>query len=291
MQAMLLAAGLGTRLKPITDWLPKPLFPVLNIPCLKRHIENLIKSGFGKIIINSFHLSHLIEKALNEWNFKEIDIILLKEPVLLGTGGGIRNALPFINYKEPLLVINSDIITDISPLNIMQSHEKSGFNTSLLTHYSEKYKALRIENNLIKEFGYKEINALAYTGICVLNYNFIKTIPEGEIFCLINAFKNFIDKKDKIHSISASSLKKDYLWEDIGTPANYLNIHKTLLERHNMTIYRDKNTFLPDDVKISGWCCLGKNISIGKGVAIKDSVLWNNAIVPDNADIINTIYI
>ncbi len=290
MQAMLLAAGLGTRLKPITDWLPKPLFPVLNEPCLKRHIKSLIKSGFNKIIINSYHLADIIENSLQEWNFNDIEIILLKENTLLGTGGGIRNALDYIDRHRPLLVINSDIITDISPALILKKHLETNCVVTLITHNCDRHRALRIEDNLVKEFNYKEKNAMAYTGICVLGSEFIETIPKGEMFCLIKAFKNFIEAKGFINSIPAISLKEDYLWEDIGTPQAYLNIHKILLERDNISIFTDKNTILPEDIKIKGWGCFGKKITIGQNVSVKDSVVWDNTVIPDNADINNTIF-
>ena len=109
MQAMILAAGLGTRLRPYSNIRPKPLFPVLNQPLLRILINMLEEAGCTKIIVNGHHLRDQLKSAVAESN----TILYQDEPRILGTGGSLREALPQLE-DEPLLVVNGDIFHDIA---------------------------------------------------------------------------------------------------------------------------------------------------------------------------------
>ena len=104
MKAMILAAGLGTRLLPFTLKRPKPLFPILNTPLLGLTVNRIRNSGFSEILVNGHHLRQQIKKAVQH----EENCILQEEEKILGTGGGLRMALPHFNH-EPVLVVNGDI--------------------------------------------------------------------------------------------------------------------------------------------------------------------------------------
>ena len=117
---MILAAGLGTRLRPLTYHLPKPLFPVLNIPSVKRILYELKAAGFKRVVINACHLANLLIDSISRWNLDQ-EITLVKEPFLLGTGGALKNALPC--FKDgPVLLINSDVVTDIDLKAVFEAH-------------------------------------------------------------------------------------------------------------------------------------------------------------------------
>ena len=111
MKAMILAAGLGTRLLPLTEKIPKPLFPVLGRPLIDILIRRLEDMGCTAVIINTHHLAPMIEAFLKTQHYN-IPVLTRYEKTILGTGGGIKNVEDFWD-DDPFLVVNGDIFTDI----------------------------------------------------------------------------------------------------------------------------------------------------------------------------------
>lgn len=108
---MILAAGRGERMRPLTDELPKPLLAVAGKPLIERHIEALVAAGFENIVINHAWLGDKIEAALGDGSRFNAQITYSEEAQCLETGGGIFNALPLLG-DEPFLVVNGDVVTD-----------------------------------------------------------------------------------------------------------------------------------------------------------------------------------
>jgi len=112
MRAMILAAGRGERLRPLTDTLPKPLFDVGGTTLIERHLEKLAQAGFREIVINLAHLGSLIRETLGDGSKWNLNIHYSQEPEgALDTGGGIQQALPLLG-EAPFAVINGDVWTD-----------------------------------------------------------------------------------------------------------------------------------------------------------------------------------
>ncbi len=112
MQAMILAAGRGERMRPLTDHTPKPLLPAGGKPLIVHHIERLVAAGLRKIVSNHAHLGHRIEATLGDGSRWGTEIRYSPEAKALETGGGIFKALPLLD-REPFLVVNGDIWTDL----------------------------------------------------------------------------------------------------------------------------------------------------------------------------------
>ena len=111
MHAMILAAGRGERMRPLTDALPKPLLQVRGKPLIVWHVERLAQAGFRHIVINHAHLGAMIETALGDGSRFGVNIRYSAEQVALETAGGIANALPLLG-PQPFVVVNGDIFTD-----------------------------------------------------------------------------------------------------------------------------------------------------------------------------------
>jgi MurNAc alpha-1-phosphate uridylyltransferase len=111
MRAMILAAGRGERLRPLTDTCPKPLLPVAGKPLIVRHLERLARAGCTDVVINHAHLGHLIEQTLGDGATWGLRIRYSAEASALETAGGIANALPLLG-AAPFLVVNGDVHTD-----------------------------------------------------------------------------------------------------------------------------------------------------------------------------------
>ncbi len=133
MKAMIFAAGLGTRLAPITDTIPKALVDVGRKPMLQRVIENIKASGVSKMVINVHYLAQQIVDFLRDNNNFGIDITISDESdLLLDTGGGLLKAAPLLDGDEPILVHNVDILTDLDFKAMEAAHKESGALATLL---------------------------------------------------------------------------------------------------------------------------------------------------------------
>ncbi len=281
-QAMILAAGLGTRLQPLTFHLPKPLFPVLNIPLLHRLFCQLEEAGFSKVVINCFHLAHLVLEMVGSYKGRA-EIITLVEPSLLGTGGALRNALLHISKNEPLLVINGDVVTDLDPAQVVNLHQHHGTVASLVVHEREPWNNVAVKGEKVSGFNYSGPDAMAFTGISVLEPEFIRTIPEDCPNSLVDAFKVALDKDDRLQALRADQIAGHYIWEDIGSPGGYLSAHKVLFAGENNRCLVGQGTELPGDLIWKDWVSIGPRVSLGSGVTLCRSVIWEGSDVPSGA--------
>ena len=133
MKAMIFAAGLGTRLRPLTDHCPKALVPVAGRPMLEHVIQRLRNAGFNDLIINIHHQGEQIIEYLKKHPFPKTTIRISDErDILLDTGGGIKHAAPFLNGDEPFLVHNVDIFSNIDLKELYNRHLESKALATLL---------------------------------------------------------------------------------------------------------------------------------------------------------------
>ncbi|HRZ98686.1 MAG TPA: nucleotidyltransferase family protein [Paludibacter sp.] len=193
MKAMIFAAGLGTRLKPITDHLPKALVPIAGKPLLEHIILKLIHSGFDEIIVNVHHFPELIIDFLKSKNNFGIRIEISDElDQLLDTGGGIRKAAWFFDDGKPFLVHNVDILSNIDVEVLYQKHLQTHSLATLVVSQRNTFRYLLFDDDLklkgwineksgeLKPAGFKNphlYTKLAFSGIQVLS---------PEIFELMN---------------------------------------------------------------------------------------------------------
>ncbi len=287
MQVMLLAAGLGSRLSPLTDYLPKPLFNVLNEPNLKRLLLQLEANGATKVVINTFHLASMVAYAIKTWNISlNIDVIVEKQ--LLGTGGGIKNAINFFEPSEPILLINSDVVTDIPLEAFFMIHRHEAAATMLL-HDCKLFNNVCTDGNRVTGFGCNNSpTALAYTGICVLSPHILSDFLRfsASVFSLVDVFQKAMADGKNIACCLAESLKSDYIWYDIGTREGYLAAHACLLKKKNEFFISAtdsvKDAVLSGKLALEDWTVIGSNVVFGKQVRLRRSVIWDNVEVPDN---------
>ena len=125
MKAMILAAGLGTRLRPLTDARPKALVPVAGRPMIHWVIARLARSGFTDIIINAHHFADQIEAFAATYDGPGVSLAVSVEEDILDTGGGVRKAAWFFDREEPFLVHNVDVLTDLDLSGLMKAHRAS----------------------------------------------------------------------------------------------------------------------------------------------------------------------
>lgn len=148
MKAMIFAAGLGTRLRPLTDHMPKALVPIAGKPMLERVILRLKSAGFDDITINIHHFGEQIIEFLRANNNFGIPIHISDErDFLLDTGGGIRKARHFLDGKEPFLVHNADILCDVDLAELYRHHRKNSADATLLVSQRQTSRYLLLDND------------------------------------------------------------------------------------------------------------------------------------------------
>lgn len=236
MKALILAAGLGTRLRPHTENIPKPLFTIAGRPLLDIIISNLIHAGCEAIIVNTHHLYQKIESYLAHQSYA-IPVMTRHEPEILGTGGAIRNVADFWD-NTPFMVINSDIVTDIDLKRVYEFHLNHPHPATLVLHNDPEFNTVSVdENGFVQNFDHRiplnespltgtcgskrsgaaEIKRLTFTGIQVLNPEVLESIPDTVFSSIIDCYKNLISLNIKI----CAFISKGYYWKDLGTPERY----------------------------------------------------------------------
>lgn len=209
MNAFILAAGLGTRLKPLTDTKPKALIELNGIPLLEIIIRRLIKFGFVKIVINVHHFAEQIIDFIEKRKFNAEIHISDERDLLLDTGGGLKKASHFFNGNSPFLIHNVDIITDIDLKNFYEYHKKQKAiatiavqkrNSSRYFLFDEKknlcgWKNVKTDEIKIVDNLPKNVLEYAFSGIHVVEPEIFKYFPEDDVFSIIDFYLALASKE------------------------------------------------------------------------------------------------
>lgn len=234
MKAMIFAAGLGTRLHPLTESKPKALMEIQGYTLLEWVIKNITKAGINDIVINVHHFADQIIKYLHKYNNFGANIIISDESeLLLDTGGGLKKASPFLQDEEPILLHNVDIITNIDLKYLINYHCKNKPLATLAVMHRHSNRQLLINSdgwlcgwqNIKtgeKIYTSDEIETLvpvAYCGISVIDQNFLQNITDEGVFSIIQVFLQ-LAKLKTIHTC----LFNNIYWNDVGCLENLINV-------------------------------------------------------------------
>ena len=208
MKAMILAAGFGKRLKPLTDDIPKPLLKVGNQSLIERNIRSLLNYGFDEIVINVSYLGNMITEHVLEL-FPNNKIVFSEESQPLGTGGGIVNALELLGDK-PFMLINADIYHNIN-LTALNTDVKAAHLVGVRNPDHNPKGDFSLENNLVCVKS--ESNDFTWSGISIINPKIFDELEPQEMPFDIwyKVLMQFINNKDVTAEISED------IWIDTGT--------------------------------------------------------------------------
>lgn len=230
MKAMIFAAGLGTRLRPLTNDRPKALVEVFGKPLLEWVILKLRENGIREVVVNVHHFADKIEAFLERKENFDIDIQISDErEFLLETGGGLKFAKDLLKGNDPILIHNADIISDLDIQAFIKSHTEqdalaslavSERNTSRYLHFDETNQLTGWENIKTSEVRparnpMGEIRRLAFSGIHLINPEFLDVIIEEGKFSIIEVYLRLAAQKKIIGYQHDSSN-----WFDVGKPEN-----------------------------------------------------------------------
>ncbi|MBT8341508.1 MAG: phosphotransferase [Desulfatitalea sp.] len=241
MKALILAAGLGTRLRPYTLHTPKPLFTLNRRPLLDITIERLLAAGCRQIVINTHHLHEQIDRFIAARRYA-IEVQTRFEPEILGTGGAIAN-MADVWRDIPLLVINADILTDIDLAMVYGFHATHGHAVTMVMHDEPRFNSVWVDSkDRVAGFGAQPndragMRRMAFTGIHVLDPRVIDYLPARGAADIIDAYAKMVAAGETIQAFIVSG----HQWEDIGTPESY----RTAAEKHISPIAFEQATGRP----------------------------------------------
>jgi len=225
MKAMILAAGLGTRLRPLTNTMPKPLLPVGGTPLIVWNLLLLRRHGFREVIINLHHLAPMIEQALGNGSKYGVRIWYSQEPVILGTGGGIKQAEPSFS-GEPVLILNGDTLVEIDLDALVAFHRRRNAAATLVVRSdpeAAKWGLVEVddEQRLVRITGRGRsaptvTQPRMFAGIHLLHPRILRDVPKGKVSSIIDAYVAAIQRDETVLGFDHEGY-----WSDIGTPERY----------------------------------------------------------------------
>jgi len=284
MKAAVLAAGLGTRLRPLTDLKPKPLLPVLNRPLLGLLLQQLEAGGFCRVAVNTHHLAGQVHDFLQArpWSF---NLSVRHEPEILGTGGGLKGLGESLG-GGPFLAVNGDILTDLD-LAAIYRRQRQEVCSTLVLHDCPPYNNVWVSGGAVVSVGEPPPGQagppLAYTGVQVVGPRMLDYLPAGGYYDLIQGWREALAAGERIEALVVSG----HFWQDLGTPAGYLAAHRRLLRGEAPGLGRwfpdladpllGPGTVIGPGVKFGPGVCLGAGVQVGAGAFLQSTVVWEQA--------------
>ena len=315
MQALILAGGKGTRLRPLTVYTPKPIVPVLNRPFLLYQIEILAKAGITEIVLSLSYQPDKIEDMLGDGSDYGVKLSYVTEPSPMGTGGAYKFAAKAL--RETTVVFNGDILTDVDISSIIAFHREKKSEATLalaqvedpsaygLVETDPEQRILRfLEKPKPEDMANLNTNTIN-AGIYILEPSILDLIPKNESSSFeYNVFPAILEKKKQFF---AYVLKENY-WRDLGNPKSYLEAHHDFFRGviKGFEIDRTADSDIAtaafvDKTSVIGEGCIIKpgarvvKSSIGPGVhvdekaVIENSVIWAHTRVSSSAEIRNAV--
>ena len=306
MRAMLLGAGLGTRLRPITYDLPKPMVPVLGEPVMTHSLRLLAQHGFDRVVCNLHYFPDMIRDHFGDGSRFGVDLTYSYEPELLGTAGGVRNVRDFFG-GETFLIISGDALTDIDLTRLWNRHrEAGGIGTLALKQVSDPTQlgvVITADDGRIEGFQEKPdpaeaLSNLGNCGIYVFEPEIFDHFPE----------RDFVDwAKDVFPVLLAQDVplyghEIDDYWNDVGSLQEFLQgnfdalegkvriavegtdlngglrvAESSVLDGQVMMeppVYVGENCRIGAEAQLTGPLVIGHGCTIGARAALRDAVIW-----------------
>ena len=305
LKAMVMAAGMGSRLEPITLKLPKPLIPVMNRPLMDIILSQLHNIGVNEVISNTYYLANQIIDRYKS-NKLGIKFNYIKETELSGTAGGVKKCQFFFDEGEDFIVISGDVLTTADIKEGIEIHKKSGAIATigvkqvpheLVSHFGV---VVTDEKGYITEFQEKPPleeakSNLINTGIYIFNYKIFDYIPENTFYDIAkNVFPKLLTEGQ------INTFKIAEYWNDIGTIGQYkqsiqdvfnglCKIEHTPIIETNLGSYISETSRIPSTVRFMGNNVIGSNVKLGEYIMLDNCVVMDGAEVKTGSELSNCV--
>lgn len=225
MKAMILAAGLGTRLQPLTNATPKPLLPVAGTPLIVWNLLLLRRHGVTEVIINLHHLGGMIQDALGDGTKFGMRLAYSHEPVILGTGGGLKKAEPFFG-GDPFLVLNGDTLLELDLGALAQFHRQGGALATMVVRddpEADRWGAVEMDarQRVVRITGQGRTDTgptvkRMFAGVHLMHPHVLREVPADRESSIIDAYVREIERGAMILGFEMAGY-----WSDVGMPERY----------------------------------------------------------------------
>jgi len=294
-QAFVLGAGLGKRLRPLTEDLPKPLIPIFQKPLITFALDHLIAAGVGSFVINTHHRAAAFQELFAEGSYRGHPVQLVHESEILGTGGGIKNIESLLR-PEPFIVCSGDLLTDINYAPLLEEHFRAGNDVTLALRDTGLGRDVALDGNRVVDIEnrYGHAGRHDFAGISVWTPAIFERIPPGRNLSYIPVLGQWIGQGGRIGGVLSNERK----WFNIGSRKEYLAVHRIIQEEHWKPGYVQSSAWpvrmardaeVDSSARLSGVYSIGAGCRIGAGVVLKDTILWPGAQIASKSELIGCI--
>jgi len=301
MKAFILAAGLGTRLRPLSDKFAKPSFWFYDKPILGHIIDKLCDAGITDIVINLHYRSASIRRHLRGLIPKEVSVTFSFEPVILGTAGALAPVRSLLS-DSAFVIINGDIIIDIDLHSVIQFHRRANTLATLVLHPPSQNDFPSVgadAGNKISSFPFGEFKAEknnwqgTFTGVQIVEPEILDYIePSGFQSITENVYAEMLREGIDINAYQFSGY-----WNDMGTPKRYFQAHWDVMEHNGIIpglIFQD-SSFFGSDIRMGKHCqrckhvVLGSHVRVGDGSVLENVIIWPGLRIKNHSQLKNGI--
>lgn len=283
MRAMIVAAGLGTRLRPLTEYLPKPALPVRGLPLVAYNLALLHAHGVSEVVINVHHLPDTLEEAARRHCPRGMTLRFSRETRLLDTGGGIRRVAGFLRESDPCLLLGGDMLLDADLSGLVAEHRERGDAITMLLREdprTHRFGSVGVdETGAVRRIGSRfefgpEVRAGIYTWANVVSSRAFESLPDEEVF---SHFAGWIAPMLAAGARDVRGSFPPCLWEPVGTLEEYLaaNLSPPRLS------YLDPDARARDlGVRFEHDSVIGAGATLGAGASLRRAVVWDGEYIP-----------
>lgn len=297
MRAMIMAAGVGSRLMPLTAEIPKPMVPVANRPLMENILEVLARHGITEVIANLHCHGQVIKEHFGDGNRFGVNLLYSEEEELLGTAGGVKRCEWFLD--DTFVVMSGDALTDVDLGSLVEAHKKAGALATIALRPMEEVEHYGVvitdENGLIQSFQEKPkrseaLSNLVNTGIYVFEREIFDYIPEEQFYDFgRQVFPHLVRVKAPFYGHVI-----DRYWCDVGDIEAYRQAHRDVLEGRveysvrgqllkgtlgATSILIGEGAELGRGVSLRGCVVIGPGCRIGDGAVLEDAVIWGDTVL------------
>jgi mannose-1-phosphate guanylyltransferase len=294
---MIAAAGLGTRLGPLTELRPKPALPVRGIPLIAYTLALLARHGVREVIVNAHHLPDILMDAARRHCPLDMELRFSIEAELLDTGGGIRRVADYLRKSDPCLIVGGDMLLDVDLSALVATHrERKDAWTMLLRAGDPREKTFGTvgidAQNRVRRIGTRcdfggETRAGLYAWANVVAARSFDALPDREIF---SHFDDWIAPQlaSGAQDIRGKILGADeFLWEPVGTPVEYLAANLDPIDLSYRAAIADAQRA---GARTDGDVVIGAGAELGSGVRLRRAVVWDGERVPAGLEASNGVF-
>jgi mannose-1-phosphate guanylyltransferase len=284
MKAMLLCAGLSTRLGPLGAAVPKPLLPVCDLPILRYGIALLTGHGIRDIVINLHHRGELFRAELGDGSAFGARIQYIEEPVILGTGGGLKNALPLLDpdgSDEPFLSMNGKLIFDLDLAALLAAHRPEHLGTLVVRRVPDAvaWGAVQVdEDGLVRDILGQGQHM--FCGVHVTRPSVVRRLPDGDACMIRQGYLSWLRAGEPVAAFDAG----DVYFQEHSVPARYLRSSLDLLAGARLRHPPGPLRGVDDSAHVHPTARLRHPLRIGPGAHIgEDAVIGPGAVIGAHA--------